>query len=328
MAPNIPKLKSMAVTLTAANPRWANSRMSSMGCSTAQLPGHEGGQGQRSDHERGQHRRWRSSRGRCPGPGRRPRRTVRALTSPTPARSNGADWPRDSARRHRASGTRAIPTGTLSQKMYCQAQPVVTAPPTSGPMAMATPPMAPQMPRAALRRSGRTAALRRVSDRGMIIAPPAPCRARAATRTPMLGARAATRRRGGEQGDAGHEDPPPSEPLAQGGGRQQQDGEGQGVGVDRPLEAGQAGVEVDPDHREGGRHHQVVEGGHEQGQPGDDHGPHGPGPGGTGRVLDGRRPRRWRPALAVPAPAPAGDRAPNCGGGPGPSATHSVVSGH
>ena len=52
--------------------------------------------------------------------------------------------------------------------------------------------MAPQMPRAALRRSGRTAALSKVSDRGMIMAPPAPCSARAAISTPMLGARAAT----------------------------------------------------------------------------------------------------------------------------------------
>ena len=47
-----------------------------------------------------------------------------------------------------------MPTGTFSQKMYCHDQPLVTAPPTSGPMAMATPPMAPQIPRAAVRRAG------------------------------------------------------------------------------------------------------------------------------------------------------------------------------
>ena len=84
-----------------------------------------------------------------------------------------------------------MPTGTFNQKMYCHDHPLVTAPPTSGPMATAAPPMAPQIPRAALRRSGVTAALSRVRDSGMIMAPPAPWRARAATSTPMLGARAA-----------------------------------------------------------------------------------------------------------------------------------------
>ena len=76
--------------------------------------------------------------------------------------------------------------------MYCQAQPLVTAPPISGPTATAVPPIAPQIPRAALRRPAGTAALSRVSERGMIIAPPAPWRARAATSTEMLGASAAT----------------------------------------------------------------------------------------------------------------------------------------
>ncbi len=76
--------------------------------------------------------------------------------------------------------------------MYCQAQPLVTAPPISGPTATAVPPIAPQIPSAALRRSAGTAALSRVSERGMIIAPPAPWRARAATRTEMFGASAAT----------------------------------------------------------------------------------------------------------------------------------------
>ncbi len=67
-----------------------------------------------------------------------------------------------------------MPTGTFNQKMYCHDHPLVTAPPTRGPMATAAPPMAPQIPKAALRRWGGTAALSRVSDRGMIMAPPAP----------------------------------------------------------------------------------------------------------------------------------------------------------
>jgi hypothetical protein len=44
---------------------------------------------------------------------------------------------RDSESFHRASGTRMMPIGTFSQKMYCHDQPVVTAPPTKGPMATA-----------------------------------------------------------------------------------------------------------------------------------------------------------------------------------------------
>jgi hypothetical protein len=47
------------------------------------------------------------------------------------------------------------------------------------------------MPKAALRRSGFTAALNKVSESGMIMAPPAPWMARAAMRKSMFGAIAA-----------------------------------------------------------------------------------------------------------------------------------------
>ena len=56
----------------------------------------------------------------------------------------------------------------------------------------------------------------------------------------------------------------PAEPVAERGAGQEQDGEGQGVGVDDPLELGQAGVEARPDDRQGGRDDEVVEGGHEE----------------------------------------------------------------
>ena len=75
--------------------------------------------------------------------------------------------------------------------MYCHDHPLVIAPPTKGPIATAAPPIAPQIPRATLRRAGGTAALSRVNESGMIMAPPAPWMARAVTNTPMLGARAA-----------------------------------------------------------------------------------------------------------------------------------------
>ena len=266
----------MAVTLTAAKPRLAEQPDVQHRVVRPQLPGDEAGQRHGPDDEGADAPRGWSSRVRCPGPGRGPRRTVPTLTRPTPTRSSRDRRPRDSDSFHQASGTSTRPTGTFSQKMYCHDHPVVTAPPTSGPMATAAPPMAPHIPRATLRRSGGTAALSSVSDNGMIMAPPAPWRARAATSTPMLGARAASGRGRGEHGDARDEDPPAAEPLADGRGRQQQHGEGQGVGVDRPLQPGQPGVEVDPDDRQGGRDHQVVQGGHEQGQAGDGHRPDGP----------------------------------------------------
>ncbi len=64
--------------------------------------------------------------------------------------------------------------GTLSQKIHCQEMPSTTAPPTSGPMATASPPMPPQAPSATPRLSAGTAALRMVSVSGVTIAPPRP----------------------------------------------------------------------------------------------------------------------------------------------------------
>jgi hypothetical protein len=79
----------------------------------------------------------------------------------------------------------------LSQKIHCQAIPSTTAPPTSGPNAIASPPMPPQAPSASPRFSGGTAALRSVSVSGITIAPPTPCTARATLSASTLGASAA-----------------------------------------------------------------------------------------------------------------------------------------
>ena len=69
--------------------------------------------------------------------------------------------------------------------------PSTTAPPTSGPIATASPLIPPQAPSTSPRRSAGTAALRMVSVRGVTIAPPRPWSARAAISTSMLGASAA-----------------------------------------------------------------------------------------------------------------------------------------
>jgi hypothetical protein len=107
----------------------------------------------------------------------------------------------------------------------------------------------------------------------MIIAPPAPWRARAAMRNPMFGRDRGQRRGRREDRDAGHERASTSESFADGGRGEQQHGEGQGVGVDGPLESRESGVEVNADDRQCRRHDQVVERGHEECEAGDEHGP-------------------------------------------------------
>ena len=113
------------------------------------------------------------------------------LARTRPGRSRLVEGPRLSVRRRRAIGSRAMPIGTFSQKIHCHEAPSTTDPPTSGPIAMARPPTAPQAPRARPRRCGDTAADSRVRVSGMTMAAPTPCTARAATRAPMPGAMAA-----------------------------------------------------------------------------------------------------------------------------------------
>ena len=80
--------------------------------------------------------------------------------------------------------------GTLIQKIQCHERPLTTAPPTSGPLATASPVMALKMPMAAPRRSGGKASDSRARPSGIRSADPAPCTARAAMRVSTFGARA------------------------------------------------------------------------------------------------------------------------------------------
>ncbi len=86
---------------------------------------------------------------------------------------------------------RARPIGTFSQKIHCHAIPSTTAPPMSGPLATARPPIPPQAPSATPRLSAGTAALRIVSVSGVTIAPPRPWAARATMSASTEGASAA-----------------------------------------------------------------------------------------------------------------------------------------
>ena len=81
--------------------------------------------------------------------------------------------------------------GTLIQKIQCQDMPSTTAPPTIGPRATPVPLMPDQMPSAAPRLFAGNASASRVRVSGATIAPPTPCRARAATSAPVVGASAA-----------------------------------------------------------------------------------------------------------------------------------------
>jgi len=55
----------------------------------------------------------------------------------------------------------------------------------------------------------------------------------------------------GEDAEPDREDAPPAEPVAQRTGRQQEGGQHQRVGVDHPLQAGEAGVQFPLDVRQG-----------------------------------------------------------------------------
>ena len=89
------------------------------------------------------------------------------------------------------------------------------------------------------------------------------------------------RRAADEDGHPDEEHPLATEPVAERGAGDEQDREGQGVGVDHPLEVGQARAEIALDDGQGGRHDEVVEGDHEQGERRDREGPQagGSGPG-------------------------------------------------
>ena len=130
-----------------------------------------------------------------------------------------------------------MPIGTFSQKIHCHEIPCTTAPPTSGPKATARPLIPPQAPSASPRLLAGTAALRIVSVSGITIAPPRPCTARATLSASTVGASAAATEPSVKIADADREDAPAAEAVAERGAGQEQHGERERVGVDRPLEA-------------------------------------------------------------------------------------------
>jgi hypothetical protein len=113
------------------------------------------------------------------------------VTSARPGMSRLVSGPKLSRMRVSTSGIATSPIGTLIQKIHSQLIPSTTAPPSSGPLATATPVIALKIPIAAPRFSGGNAALSSARPSGMISADPAPCTARAAINVPTSGASAA-----------------------------------------------------------------------------------------------------------------------------------------
>ena len=172
-----------------------------------------------------------------------------------------------------------MPTGTFSQKTHCHEMPSITAPPTSGPLAIATPPTAPQMPSATPRRAAGNASERmRQRQRHHERAAEALYRAGGDERVHRRCERS-SRRGDGEERDPQREHAAPAEAVAERCARQEEHREGQGVGVHRPLELLDRRAEVDPDHRERRRHDEVVEDDHEEADRGDRERPERPSPG-------------------------------------------------
>ncbi len=77
-----------------------------------------------------------------------------------------------------------------------------------------------------------------------------------------VGREPAQQRRGGEPHDADDEHPSPAETVTRGASEQDERGQRQRVGVDRPLETGEVRAQVLADHRERHVDHRGIEEGH------------------------------------------------------------------
>ncbi|CAM5711546.1 hypothetical protein SMICM304S_03398 [Streptomyces microflavus] len=109
-------------------------------------------------------------------------------TAPSTSNRPCAAGSRDSGTWRRATGTQIAASGRFSRNTHRQPGPSTSHPPTNGPTAAPTPPNPDQSPTARARSSGWKLAWMSARDPGVSSAPPTPCRARAAMRTPAFGA--------------------------------------------------------------------------------------------------------------------------------------------
>ena len=147
---------------------------------------------------------------------------------------------RDSRVANSVTTTATTATGRLRKKIARQETYSVSAPPTTGPIASASAETPAQVPIALPRSSGGKALVMIERVAGIMNAAPMPWIARPPTSQAWSGARPMAALESGEDDDAEQEHAPPAEDVAQPAAGHQQHGEGERVGVDRPLEATRA----------------------------------------------------------------------------------------
>ena len=195
-----------------------------------------------------------------------------SASAPTPATSralpstSGRTPPgsRVSRSRRRAGTSAASPIGTLTKNTQRQPSWSTSTPPSDGPSAAATAPVALQIATAVARRSGGNSGSSRAREVGTRIAPPAACSTRAATSRLRRGRHAAQHRRGDERGHSDQEHAPPADEVGEPPGRHEQRREHDVVGVQHPGQVGARGLgEVALDVGERDVHDRHVEEAHE-----------------------------------------------------------------
>ena len=159
---------------------------------------------------------------------------------------------RDSCTYVRVIHRQSAPIGRLTRKIHCQSRPLVSTPPTNGPSANDAPMAAPYAASAPARsRAPGNAWASSASETANMIAAPMPCTARALLSIAMSCASPQASEARVKIDEADHEQAAPAEAVGERTGGQHGAGERERVGVDDPLQAAEAGVEVLGDAGEG-----------------------------------------------------------------------------
>ena len=161
------------------------------------------------------------------------------------------------------AATQAIPIGMLTKKIQRQPTYVVSAPPTSGPIATAIPTVAPQIPKAVPRSRPWNSCEMIASETANIPAPPIPCAPRARISQSGDCAAPQSAEASGEERDRHEEDPLAAEQVAERARVEHRRREGERVGVHDPLQVGEGGVQLLVDIRQRDVDYRDVEEQHE-----------------------------------------------------------------
>ena len=157
-----------------------------------------------------------------------------------------------------------MPIGTLTKKMNSQPSHSVSAPPTSGPTATAAPVVAPQRPNAVPRSGPWNAFASSASAVANISAAPLPWIARATLSSSGVPASPHSSEAAVKIAEPDHEHQPAPEQVRERPARQQQRRQRERVGVDHPLQVGEARAERPLDVRQRRVHDRDVEQEHER----------------------------------------------------------------